>query len=81
MSYILVPKMGVFEVRQFRGVIQIDPQPTPVAIVTRIFAYCYERLASANRRRATITLGFAMPSSKIAPKCYETKILKSNCCT
>jgi len=53
----LSTKLGEgFNVGQFNGVIQIGPRLTPVAIVTKISAYCHNSLASVVQVRATVTL-------------------------
>jgi len=62
-------KVGVLGVGHCNGIIQTEPQLTTVATVTKIIAHCHKSLASVNQRRATITLGFATPSS------FQTKMV------
>ena len=55
-------KVEVLGVWQCNTIIQTGPKPTPVALVTKILAYCHI-LASVVQGRATITLGIATHSS------------------
>jgi len=55
-------KVG-FMGRAINDIIQTGHQRSPVAMVTKIFAYCHNSLASVVQGRATITLGIATRSS------------------
>jgi len=57
-------QMGVLVVGHCNGIIQIRPQLTPVAMVTKL-ACCHESWASAKQHRVTVTLGFVTLFSSI----------------
>jgi len=50
---------GVTGVGQCHGIIHAGLQPTPVAMITKTFAYCHNSVSSVVQGRATIILGIA----------------------